>query len=147
MSALGNRPPLNFPRHLVGGVQRVCHAALPLVHPTYTWQARGLYREASHYSLSKFHTLTKANGHGRDSTFPLRLDYRRLATPTLCEEAPVVSQRLETGVQSFDYTALAACVRELKDKWTPAKIDQVGAVFRTSRALCQNMTILLYAEL
>lgn len=75
-----------------------------------------------HCNISKTITFKALEGRRHEFASLSRL----LAAQTLCEEAPVVSPSVETGVQSFDYTALAACVRELKEKWTPAKVDQVG---------------------
>lgn len=64
--------------------------------------------------------------------FPSRRSYSQQSTQ--CVGAlPAASQpaaslaALESGVQPFDYTALVACVHEIKRLWIPAKVDQVGS--------------------
>eukprot|EP00884_Botryococcus_braunii_P014250 jgi/Botrbrau1/22826/Bobra.0132s0149.1 len=73
---------------------------------------------------------------------PIRRGIRRLqedwkAAASTLHVPPIQSAEKETGIQSFDYTTLAACIHELKLSWVPAKVDQV--VQSDAHTLCLRL--------
>lgn len=53
--------------------------------------------------------------------------YQETSTSFSANAEPMVDQlrKRESKIQNCDFSMLAACVAEMKQKWVPAKIDQV----------------------